>query len=94
MTDAAHPIRFAPDVVLRTTGDEALLLKLGHETAFVLNATAARVAALIADGLPIAEVVDRLAAEYGCSREDVAPDVRELVATLHNKGLLIAEEQA
>lgn len=100
MTDTAptsgpqHGLRFAPDVVLQTTADEALLLKLGQETAFVLNATAARVAVLIARELSLETIVDRLSSEYGCASETIAHDVRELVKTLHANGLLLDREQS
>lgn len=99
MTDTASSfeshrrLRFAPDVVLQPTRDEALLLKLGAETAFVLNATAARIATLLGEGLPIDAIVAQLSSEYAGAPDAVAHDVRELVAALQAKGLLLGREQ-
>ena len=93
---AAHPriVRLAPDVVLNATTDEALLLKLGDETAFTLNTTAARVAGLIVEGLPVGAIIDRLSTEYQCEPAEVAVDVHRLVTALLARGLVIDPEQA
>lgn len=93
-SESRRRLRFAHDVVLQATRDEALLLKLGDETAFVLNATAARIATLLDEGLPVDAIVDRLSSEYDCAPDTVADDVRELVETLHEKGLLLDREQS
>lgn len=93
MLASDHTLHFAPDVVLQATSDEALLLKLGQETAFALNATAARVAALVHEGLSLGQIVVRLSAEYDRDADDIANDVRTLVMTLIDKGLLIDPEQ-
>ncbi len=94
MTASDRTLQFAPDVVLRATSDEALLLKLGEETAFALNATAARVATLVQLGKSLEQIVDCLSDEYERPAADIAGDVRELVMTLIDRGLLIDPEQA
>lgn len=82
-------IAFAPDVVLQMIDNEALLLKLQDEVVFSLNATGARIAQLIVDGLSLDEVVTTLCREHGMSRIDVEPDVQDLVSALMSKGLVI-----
>ena len=88
MTVPIATVRFAPDVVVHVTGDEAVLLKLTDETAFSLNATAARIVALIAEGVAVPAIVDRLAAEYGAPRSSVATDGPALLERLASKGLV------
>jgi hypothetical protein len=82
----------APDVVVQTIGGEALVLNLRSETVYSLNASGARIAELIADGLETDTIVERLAREYGAEREAVARDVADLVAALLDKGLVTRVE--
>ena len=88
MTAPIAAVRFAPDVVVQVTGDEAVLLKLTDEVAFSLNATAARIASLISDGLAVPAIIDQLAEEYGAPRGSVATDVHALIEQLASKGLV------
>jgi hypothetical protein len=94
MPASLRTLRFAPDVVLRATSEEALLLKLGQETVFALNATAARVATLVQKGQSLEQIIDCLSTEYERPPADISIDVRELVMTLIDSGLLIDAEQA
>ena len=80
---------FARDVVLQVIDGEALVLKLGDETAFALNGTGTRIAQLIEAGVEMSVVIDRLAAEYQQSRSEVERHVTNLVRVLVDKGLVI-----
>ena len=82
-------VAFAPDVVLQVIDGEALVLKLGDETAFALNETGTRIAQLIGDGTDIPAQIDRLAGEYGKSRTEVEQAVNDLVRVLVSKKLVI-----
>ncbi|MEQ1907215.1 MAG: PqqD family protein [Vicinamibacterales bacterium] len=86
--DAVSAVRFAPDVVIRHVGNEALALKLTAEAAYSLNETAARVALLIADGLTVNEIVERLAAEYLEPTDLVSREVHRLIEDFRTKGLI------
>jgi hypothetical protein len=84
----ARRVRFSGEVFLRQLGDEAVLLKLTDESAFSLNATSARIAALILEGRPVADIVDRLAEEYDLPAATLLPQVGEFVDTLLMMGLV------
>lgn len=83
---------FAPDVVLQTIGDEAILLKLSDETVFALNDTGARVAAEIARGSSVEAIIRTLSSSYGADFEEVARDVRAVVNNLVTRGLVVLQE--
>lgn len=85
---AAGPLRFAPDVVIRKVGDEAIALKLSKESVYALNDTAARVALLIEAGNDPDAIVTSLASEYATSRDLVAAHVATLIADFAAKGLI------
>ena len=87
-SDTVPIVRFAPDVVVRQVGEEAVALKLTEEVAFSLNETAARVALLIADGLGLPAIIERLAAEYGQPVETVSAEVHGLIEDFTAKGLI------
>jgi hypothetical protein len=84
-------VRLADDVVLQTIQGEALLLKLGDESVFALNDTAAHIAERLAAGERVADVIASLTLEYGQSQADVELDVRALLDTLLGKGLVVAD---
>jgi hypothetical protein len=90
--ESSSAVTLAPDVVLQQIGDEAVLLKLTEETVFVLNGTAAAVAALIGQGLPERAIVEELASRYAALADVVAGDVRALIDVLVRRGLVQAEE--
>lgn len=92
MADYRQKFSFAPDVVVQTIDGEALVLKLQDEEVFSLNATAARIAQLIAAGQPLDALIDILCNEYGMSRSDVEREVRGLVQALLSKGLVVADD--
>ena len=89
---AVSAVRFAQDVVVRHVGNEALALKLTAEVAYSLNETAARVASLIADGLTVNVIVERLAAEYLQPTDLVSGEVHRLIEDFRAKGLIESDE--
>ena len=76
-------------VTLTLSVDEAVLLNLADETMFSLNATGARVAALIVDGLDVETIVERLSEEYGAARKELLADVSALIEALVGAGLIV-----
>ena len=83
-------LRFRSDVVIQQSGDEAILLMLEDETAFSHNATAARVAGFLDEGVDPDEIVDRLAGEYGTPRDIVARDVERLIDLLVERRFIVS----
>lgn len=82
---------FAPDVVLQTIGGEAILLKLADETVFSLNETGAHVAVGIARGSSIDAIIRELATAYGTEVGQIEHDVRTLLVSLVDQGLVVLE---
>lgn len=85
---ASLPLRFADDVVIRHVEGEAIALKLTTETAYSLNETAARIAALIGEGLGADTIVERLAVEYGQPADLISSEVERLLEDFRTKGLI------
>jgi predicted RNA methylase len=75
-------------VLARRVGDEVLLLDLSSGVYHVLNETAARMWALLANGDGIASVAATVALEYDVDAESVADDARALVASLLEEKLI------
>jgi hypothetical protein len=79
-----------PDaVVYREFDAETLLLNLATGTYHGVDATGARTLELLreADG-DVRVAVERLAAEHGLERDDVAGDLADFLAKLADRGLL------
>jgi hypothetical protein len=83
----------ASDVVLQEAGAEALLVKLGEENMFALNATGTRSSARFADGRSVDDLVVRFADTYARRKVDVERDVNALLAELVDRGLLMVSDE-
>ena len=90
MTSRPQGFAFAEDVLLKVIDGDALLVKLTDEDVFALNDSGARIAELIGEGLSVDDLVDRLADEYGASRDEISRDVDALTRVLLQKGLLVS----
>ena len=78
-----------PDAVMvRTLGDESVLLNLETETYFGLNATGSRMWQLLTASTTVAEACEALAAEYDTGRGEIEADLTALADQLVAKGLL------
>ena len=62
--DANTRIRPHADVVARRVGDETVLVQLGRNEIFSLNATGSRLWELVANGSTLGEAQERLLAEF------------------------------
>ena len=79
-------------VLMRRVGDEEVLLNLGDEQYYGLNATGARLIELAASGATLARIVDVLQLEFEVERAALEHDVRRIAAELRAAGLI--EERA
>lgn len=77
-----------PDVLVRELEGEAVLLDLATGRYFGLNATGVRIWALLGEGLTLAAIAERLAAEYALGPEAIAADLDELCTALQDAGLV------
>ena len=80
--------RLADDVFVQEAGDEALLVKLNDENVFGLNATGLHIVRQVTGGQPLEDAIDQLASAYDANREQLAADVRALIALLVERGLI------
>jgi hypothetical protein len=80
------------DVLIRTVGDELVLLDLQKGVYYGLNATGARIWELLASGLSIDETIACLESEHHASRESLTRDVVDLIEELRERDLIAADE--
>ena len=83
-----------PDVLMRQVGEEAVLVHMGRNEIFALNATGARLWELLSEGRSRPEAVDQLNAEFDAGEEKIASEVDRFVALLEREGLATLEPQA
>lgn len=69
-------------------GDGTVILDIETGFYYQLNATGARIWALLEEPLSIAALVDRLAMAFAVDRETCRAEVCEFVTTMHDKELL------
>lgn len=86
----ASTFKPAESVMVRSMGDEAVLLDVRTGSYFGLNAVGYRVWLLLESGNTVAQVSDQIAAEFDVTREQAEGDVRALVTQLGDKGLVAA----
>lgn len=81
-------VRVPARVLMRRVGDEHVLLNLDDETYYGLNPVGSRLIELADDGATLAEIVDRLFAEFEVERAQLENDVRRIAGELIAAGLL------
>jgi len=87
LTIDVRPVR-SEDVTFRAVGSEYLLVHMLQKQYHVLNAVAARVWALMAGEIPVREIAQAIADEYGEDPERVQQDVLETVQGFEALGLV------
>ena len=92
-TDESIRYELAADVVLQMADAEALLVKLGDENMFALNATGAEIVQAIAEGAEVDALIVQLAVSYAVALVDVERDVKALLAELVERGLLMVIDE-
>ena len=80
--------QLSPDVVSRRLGDEVVLVHLGTNQIYRLNATAARWWELVEEGLDEPTVVQRLHEEFEVDPEEVRADIAATLDALCAAGLV------
>ncbi|GIU91959.1 MAG: hypothetical protein KatS3mg011_0865 [Acidimicrobiia bacterium] len=77
-----------PHILEEEVDDDLVLYDPSRESVTVLNTTAADIWRLCDGSLTLDEVVERLAAAYGTSAEQIRGDVARTVGRLVEEGLL------
>jgi hypothetical protein len=83
-------VRQHPQVVSSRLGDGGVLVHLGTNRIFELNATGFRIWELIGQGLDPVAIVDTLEGEFTVARARLRAELDSLVASLLGEGLLDA----
>jgi coenzyme PQQ synthesis protein D (PqqD) len=84
-SDSPRP---ASDVVVARHGDETVLLSVGSGKYYTLNEVGTRVWDLLAEDVPVSEVVRRIAEEYDAPAGVIERDVAALIDSLSEARLL------
>jgi hypothetical protein len=84
-------VRLPEHVVYRAFAKETVMLNLQSGTYHGLNPTGGRMLEVLTRSATVGDAVDRLAAEYGRPREEIAADLHEFCADLLDRGLIWLE---
>jgi hypothetical protein len=85
--------RPAPDVVSRQLDNQAVLVNLKTNRIFELNRTGARLWELVEQAASEAQIAAQLAAEFDVSQGQLTREVRSLIDSLLEKGLITSDSQ-
>lgn len=77
------------DLVLQRVDDGIILVQLGSDRIYALNATGARVWELVAKGCSPDEMKRRLASEFRVAPERLNRDLTKILASLETQGLVV-----
>jgi hypothetical protein len=80
--------RPASDIIARTLGDAAVLIRLQTNRIYELNGTGARIWGLLKAGSTRQQVVDALLPEFDIERDALTQAVDELIGMLRAEGLV------
>jgi hypothetical protein len=90
VSTSAAPLRPSPDVVSRSVGSAAVLIHLGTNRIFELNATGSRIWALLEQGLNRDAVCAQIRQEFDAPAPDADQAVDDLLAELMREQLIRA----
>jgi hypothetical protein len=82
-----------PDVVSRRLDDRTVLVNLRTNRIFELNPTGARFWELLGEGSSESQIVEGLVAEFEVPREQLEREVRGLIDSLLDEGLISSDSQ-
>jgi hypothetical protein len=82
-----------PDIVSRRLDDQTVLVNLRTNRIFELNRTGARLWELLGEGSSESQIVERLLAEFEVPQEQLEREVRALLDSLLDEGLISSDHQ-
>ena len=82
-------VRVPEHVLMRSLGDEMVMLHLDAESYYGLNEVGARLMQLAEPGATLEQITEQLLAEFEVDREQLERDVRTIAAELIAAGLLV-----
>jgi hypothetical protein len=87
-------LRMNPDVIARRMHDEVVLVHLGTDRIYTLNATAARFWELLEGGMERPAIQRILGEEFDVDERRLDEEMETLVAELSAQGLLLSDASA
>jgi hypothetical protein len=81
-------LRPAADIIARTLGESAVLIRLQTNRIYELNGTGARIWELLKAGSTREQVVDALLREFDVERAALTEAVNELIGMMRAEGLI------
>jgi Coenzyme PQQ synthesis protein D (PqqD) len=91
---AAKPVRPHDEVVARRMGEAVVLIHLGTNRIYELNATGARIWELLAEGRSVEEIEEALSTEFEAGSVDVAAEVERLIELVRTEKLVDVDHGA
>lgn len=85
---SSDKVKISDQVLSQEVNGETVLLDLGSEFYFGLDATGTRIWQLLKSGLSIEEVIGTMLDEYEVEREKLKADLNELLGNLSDAGLV------
>lgn len=82
-------VRVPEHVLMRSVGEEMVMLNLDAESYYGLNEVGARLMQLAETGATLAQITEQLFGEFEVGREQLEHDVRTIAAELIAAGLLV-----
>ncbi len=82
-------LRPSDQVVGSKVGEETVLLHLGNDTYYGLDAVGTQIWALIKKGLATPDICRKLADDYGVDLETIETDVRQFLTELEAQGIVV-----
>ncbi len=82
-------LRPSPDALASRVGEETVILHLGNDTYYSLDAVGTRIWELAQEGPTLAHIRDQIAAEYAVDPAQVEGDLRRFVGDLLGHKMLV-----
>ncbi|WP_176559382.1 PqqD family protein [Rubellimicrobium roseum] len=90
MTDLlARTLKPSPETIESALGDETVILHMGSDTYFGLDALGTRIWAMIKDQRPLPEIRDSLAQEFGVDPSVIEVDMTRFLSDLLAHRILV-----
>lgn len=90
MTHLPRSYQFKADVRFRSVDGEGVVLRQEAGEVLVVNALGAEVLEALCAGGDLAEITDRLLADYDVDRETLTADVASYLQDLESRGVVMA----
>ncbi len=91
--EGGDTFRPQPDVVSRRLDEQTVLVNLRTNRIFELNRTGARMWELLGEGSSESQIVERLLGEFEVPEDQLEREVRELLDSLLDEGLISSDNQ-